>query len=33
MGLQVIADGVSRAEDATLLFELGFDGVNAMPAA
>ncbi len=33
MGLQVIADGVPRAEDATLLFELGFDGVNAMPAA
>lgn len=30
MGVQVIADGIARAEDATLLFELGFDGVNAL---
>jgi len=27
MGMQVIAEGVSRSEDAALLFELGFDGV------
>lgn len=33
MGVQVIADGIARAEDATLLFELGFDGVNALPTA
>lgn len=31
MGLQVIADGIAHAEDATLLYELGFDGVNALP--
>lgn len=33
MGLQVIADGVTRREDAALLFDLGFNGVNALPNA
>ncbi len=33
MGLQVIAEGVSRADDVPLLFELGFDGVTGSAVA
>ncbi|MDP3702367.1 MAG: LapD/MoxY N-terminal periplasmic domain-containing protein [Hylemonella sp.] len=33
MGLQVIAEGVARADDVPLLFELGFDGVTGSAVA
>jgi len=33
MGLLVIAEGVSHADDVPLLFELGFDGVTGSAVA